>query len=123
LGLQGRAGYSFPVGVYVGGNVQAYYGNGVSNARAHATFIGAEGGYKFFPLQAMEMRPYVFLGPAFITQVSNNTVSSSKTGFAVQPGALFTYHIGQAFVGADSHLLATPSPFSIAVMGTAGAGF
>ena len=125
LGIEGRAGYTFPPGVYLGGQVQAFYGQNVAGQTAHATFFGAEVGYKLYPAQLMEgleIRPYVFAGPAFITQanVSQNNLSS-KTGVALQPGAMATYHIGPAFVGADCHLMTTPTPFGVALFGTAGA--
>ncbi len=123
LGYEGRVGYTLPVGVYLGGQVQAFYGQGAANEKAHAVFFGGELGYKLFPIDPLELRPYVFLGPAFITEVDTNpTTTSSKTSFAVQPGALAVYHIGPAFVGADFRFLATPTPFGVALMGTAGLG-
>jgi hypothetical protein len=106
----------------VGGNVQGYWGNSSGDQRAHATFFGAELGYKFFPIAALEVRPYVFGGPAFISQVSS-TSENSKTSFAVQPGALVSYRLGQAFVGADGRIMATPTPNSAALMLIGGAGF
>ena len=124
LGYEGRIGYTLPVGVYLGGQVQAFYGQNANNEKAHAAFFGAELGYKLFPFEPLELRPYVFAGPAFITQVNENPTSvSSKTAFAVQPGALALYHIGPAFVGADFRFLATPSPFGVTLMGSVGVGF
>lgn len=125
IGYEGRLGYTLPVGVYIGGQVQAFYGNNVNGNKAHATFFGAEVGYKFYPLHLpIEIRPYVFAGPAFITQVNgDNGNVSSKTSFAIQPGGLAVYHIGPAFVGADFRLLATPSPVGATLMGMAGLGF
>jgi hypothetical protein len=124
IGYEGRIGYTLPIGVYLGGQVQAFYGQGIDNEKAHATFFGGELGYKLFPFEAVELRPYVFAGPAFITQVSENpTLVSSKTSFAVQPGALALYHIGPAFLGADFRFLATPSPFGVTLMGSAGVSF
>ena len=124
IGYEGRIGYTLPVGVYLGGQVQAFYGQNVDNEKAHATFFGGELGYKLFPFESIELRPYVFAGPAFITQVNENPTSvSSKTSFAVQPGALALYHIGPGFVGADFRFLATPSPFGVTLMGSAGIGF
>ncbi len=124
LGYEGRIGYTLPVGVYLGGQVQAFYGQSIANEKAHAAFFGGELGYKIFPFQPLELRPYVFAGPAFITQVNENPASvSSKTSFAVQPGALALYHIGPGFVGADFRFLATPSPFGVTLMGSAGIGF
>jgi hypothetical protein len=124
LGYEGRIGYTLAQGVYLGGQVQAFYGQSANNEKAHATFFGGEVGYKLFPMRPLEIRPYVFAGPAFITQVSDNPTSvNSKTSFAVQPGALALYHIGPVFVGADFRFLATPSPFGVTLMGSAGVGF
>jgi hypothetical protein len=127
LGIGGRVGYTLPVGVYLGGQMQAYWGQNNGGQTGHATFVGVEAGYKIFPLNALsglEFRPYVFGGPAFISQsTSDAPYVKSKTGFAVQPGALTVFHIGQAFLGADFHLLTTPSPFGAALLGSAGAGF
>ncbi len=124
IGYEGRLGYTLPVGVYVGGQVQAFYGQSTANEKAHAAFFGGELGYKLFPLMPLELRPYVFAGPAFITQVNDNPTSvRSKTSFALQPGALAVYHFGPAFVGADFRLLATPTPFGATLMGSAGIGF
>lgn len=124
FGFEARIGYTLPVGVYLGGQVQAFYGESVADERAHAAFFGGELGYKLFPLAPLELRPYVFAGPAFITQVNENPASlRSKTSFAVQPGALALYHMGPAFVGADFRVLATPSPFGVTLMGSVGVGF
>ncbi|MGA7118617.1 MAG: outer membrane beta-barrel protein [Polyangiaceae bacterium] len=127
VGIGGRVGYTLPVGVYLGGQLQAYWGQNNGGQTGHATFVGAEVGYKIYPLNTLsglEFRPYVFGGPAFISQsTSDAPYVKSKTGFAVQPGALTLFHIGQAFLGADFHFLATPSPFGAALLGSAGAGF
>jgi hypothetical protein len=127
FGIGGRVGYTLPVGVYLGGQLQAYWGQDNSGQTGHATFVGGEVGYKIFPLEALsglEVRPYVFGGPAFISESQSNfPYIKSKTGFAVQPGTLALLHLGPAFLGADFHLLATPSPFGAALLGSAGAGF
>ncbi len=125
LGYEGRLGYTLPIGLYVGGQVQAFYGNNVNGNKAHATFFGAEVGYKWYPLHLpVEIRPYVFAGPAFITQVNGDNGSvSSKTSFAIQPGAMALYHLGPAFLGADFRILATPTPVGATLMGAAGLGF
>ncbi len=123
LGYEGRIGYTLPIGAYFGAQVQAFYGQGAADEKAHGTFFGVEGGYKLYPIREVEVRPYLFLGPAFITQVDTNpTVVTSKTGFAVQPGALATYHLGPVFLGGDFRFLATPGPFGVALMGTVGVG-
>lgn len=122
LGLAGRVGYTFNFGMYVGGDAQGYWGNSFGSQTAHATFFGGELGYKLFVLRPVEVRPYVFAGPAFISQVGSSG-DNSHTGFAVQPGVLLEGHFGRAFIGADAHFLTTPGPVSLALMGTAGAGF
>lgn len=124
LGIAGRLGYTFDNGIYAGGDVQYFAGNTVNDQSAHATFVGGELGYEFFPSTHVEVRPYAFVGPAFITQVSANPlVVQSQTSFALQPGVVATYHFGQAFVGGDAHYMVTPAPNALAVMATAGLGF
>jgi hypothetical protein len=76
----------------------------------------------------VEVRPYAFVGPAFITTVSatsnpNQPNVVSKTDLAVQPGVIAQYHFGRAFVGGDAHYMLTPSPNTLALMATAGLAF
>ncbi|MGD0675532.1 MAG: outer membrane beta-barrel protein [Polyangiaceae bacterium] len=124
LGFEGRIGYTFLRGVYVGGDVQYFVGHSVNDQSAHAAFVGGQLGYKFFPTEHIEIRPYAFLGPAFITQVSSNPfLEISKTDLAVQPGVLATYHFGDIFIGGDAHYMATPSPNTLAILANAGIGF
>jgi hypothetical protein len=122
LGFQGRAGYTFRDGIYAGGSIQYYMGHSINDQQAHALFLGGEAGYKFFPVESLEVRPYVFAGPAFIQQVAPNVVTS-KPGFAVQPGVVGSYHFGSVFVGADAHYMVLPSPNSFALLATGGVGF
>jgi hypothetical protein len=122
FGVDGRVGYTWDFGMYLGGNVQGYWGNSANGNTAHANFFGPEVGYKLYPNNALEVRPYLFAGPAFVTQVSN-TATTSKTAVAIQPGGLVAYHTGHAFVGADLRLFATPTPISVGLMLTGGAGF
>lgn len=122
FGALARVGYTFDFGMTLGGNAQAYWGNSFGSERAHATFVGPEIGYKLFPLREIEVRPYAFIGAAFITQVGGGGINS-HTGVGVQPGVLATYHIGKAFIGGDAHMLTTPGPVSLAIMATGGAGF
>ncbi len=126
LGIQGRVGYTFHNGVYLGGAGQYFLGHSINDQQAHAAFIGGEAGYKFFPVSELEIRPYAFLGPSFITQVSNNPApvsSFSRADLALQPGILGTYHFGDAFVGGDAHVMLFPAPNTVAVMATGGMGF
>jgi hypothetical protein len=124
LGVGGRVGYTFQDGIYAGGAAQYYAGHSVADQQAHATFIGAEIGYKLYPTTQLEVRPYAFAGPAFVTQVSTNPVAiNSQTTIALQPGVVAQYHFGNAFLGADAHYMVTPAPNAIAVMADAGFGF
>jgi hypothetical protein len=129
LGFEGRVGYTFENGLYAGGAAQYYLGHSVNDQQAHAAFVGGEVGYKLFPTPKLEIRPYAFAGPAFITQVAAAPVpnlppnSYSKTDFALQPGVLAMYHFGDAFVGGDAHVMLFPSPNSIALMASGGMGF
>jgi hypothetical protein len=128
LGMGARLGYTFPQGIYVGADVTHYFGNSVTletgSVAAHATFLGAEGGYKFFPSRHWEVRPYVFAGPAFIRTVQNPPFrSESVTRFAIQPGLLTAYHFGDAFVSAEAKVHVTPDPTALTVFGGAGLGF
>jgi len=125
LGLEGRIGYTFRQGVYAGGNVQYYVGHSVNDQSAHAAFVGGELGYKFFPNDRVEIRPFVFAGPAFITQVAAAPVveSISTTGFALQPGVIAMYHFGDAFIGGDAHYMITPGPNTLGVFANGGFGF
>lgn len=128
FGLGGRFGYTFRNGIYAGANVTHYFGRSVTTATgdesAHATFVGAEGGYKIFPAPAWEIRPYVMLGPAFITTVDAVPFrKESVTRFAVQPGLLAAYHFGSAFLSAEAKYHVTPSPAAFTILGGAGLGF
>jgi hypothetical protein len=124
LGFAGRVGYTFRQGVYAGGAVQYFVGHTVNGQQAHASFVGGEAGYKFFPTEALEIRPYAFLGPAFITQVASNPFTTiSKTDLALQPGVVAMYHFGSAFIGGDAHVMVIPSPNTLAVLASGGLGF
>ncbi len=124
LGFEGRVGYTFRDGIYAGGAAQHFLGHSVNDQQAHATFFGGEVGYKLYPTDTLEVRPYAFVGPAFITQVASNPFTTiSKTDLAVQPGVLGMYHFGEAFVGADAHVMLLPSPNTVALMATGGIGF
>jgi hypothetical protein len=124
IGMEARLGYTFRRGIYAGATVQYYAGTSVNNQSNHATFVGGELGYKVFTSRRFEIRPYVFLGPSFITQVQDNPFFfNSNTSFAVQPSVLGMYHFGQAFLGADVRWLVTPTPATLAVFASGGIGF
>jgi hypothetical protein len=137
FGLGARAGYTFPLniknapvpmGLYGGGVFTYYWGNNVTtdteDQSSHAWFVGAEGALKVFPTEHIEIRPYVFLGPAFIKQVTNAPFTAeSKTRFGVEPGVLGAYHFGNAFLSAEARFYVTPDPTAFTLMGGAGWGF
>ncbi len=125
FGLEARVGYTFPVNVYVGGNAQYYFGNSVNNSNAYAFFVGPEIGYKLYPIDQLEIRPFAFVGAGFNKQVNSNPFSTNTHNtIAVQPGLIGLYHFGDMFfVGGDAHFMVTPSPVAFALLATAGAGF
>jgi hypothetical protein len=124
VGMEARVGYTFRDGVYGGAALQYFAGTSVNNQSNHATFVGGELGYKVFASPRFEIRPYVFLGPSFITQVQGNPFfKDSNTSFAVQPSVLLMYHFGQAFVGGDGRWLVTPTPATFALFASGGIGF
>ncbi len=128
IGMEARVGYTLRDGIYGGAALQYFAGTSVENQSNHATFVGGELGYKVFTSNRFEIRPYVFLGPSFITevrQVPNSGVPfvDSNTSFAVQPSVLLMYHFGHAFVGGDGRWLVTPSPATFAVFASGGIGF
>lgn len=124
IGMEARVGYTFRDGVYGGAALQYFAGTSVDSQSNHATFVGGEIGYKVFATNRFEIRPYVFLGPSFITQVQSNPFfKDSNTSFAVQPSVLLMYHFGHAFVGGDARWLVTPTPATLAVFASGGIGF
>jgi Outer membrane protein beta-barrel domain len=124
VGMEARIGYTFSDGIYGGGSLQYYAGTSTNNQSNHATFVGGELGYKVFTSKRFEIRPYVFLGPSFITQVRDNPFFvDSSTSFAVQPSVLLMYHFGHAFLGGDARWLVTPTPATLAVFVSGGVGF
>jgi len=122
-GLEARLGYTLRQGVYAGGAVQHFVGHSAHDQSAHATFVGGEVGYKAYPTPSIEVRPFVFAGPSFITQVTSDGAAISKVDLAIQPGVIGMYHFGDAFVGADVHYMLYPAPNTIAAMASAGFGF
>jgi len=128
FGMGARVGYTFLRGLYVGGAVSHYFGKSVDtlagSESAHATFFGGEIGYEFYAARRWEVRPYAFVGPAWITTVEANPfVRESKTRLALQPGLLVGYHFGNVFLSAEGKVHATPEPSALTVMAGAGLGF
>lgn len=130
LALGARAGYTLKPGVYVGGAVTYYQGTSLGtpagSASNHATWLGAEAGYKFFPRAHWELRPYVFAGPAIVSSSALRNdipLQTTTTRFGVQPGFLTAYHFGQAFISAEARYYATPAPNALTLLGGAGLSF
>jgi len=127
IGIAGRVGYAFRSGVYAGGRADYFGGHTINNQSAHATFLGGEIGYEFFPSRRFELRPYVFGGPAWVTTVNasatGQAIVEDKASFGLQPGVLVAYHFGDAFVQVDGRYLVTPTPTTLAVFAGGGFGF
>jgi hypothetical protein len=115
LGVGARLGYSFHPGVYVGAAYTHFFG---ASPLAHADFFGGELGYKFFPTERWELRPYAFLGPAFIATEDYAT----RTHLAFQPSLLTAYHFGAVYISAEGRGLVTPEPAAFALLGGVGIG-
>ncbi len=113
LGVGGRLGHTFPVGLYVGGAFTFYTGD--------AALLGGEVGFKFFPSRRWELRPYLFAGPAFIrTGEGRFARDSNQTVLAIQPGFIGAYHFGDLFVYGDARAYAEPGPQGLALFGGLG---
>jgi hypothetical protein len=114
VGIGGRLGYTFPNPVYVGGAFTYYDGN--------ASFLGAEVGYKLFATPRWELRPYAFLGPAFVREGRTGFGRSEPdTVVAFQPGFLGAYHFGPIYLSAEMRAYVAPNPGALAFLGGVGA--
>ena len=115
VGVGGRIGGTFDNGVYLGGSFTWYTTN--------ASFVGGELGYKFWPGYRWELRPYVFMGPAFL-RVGNEgfgrRADQPDVVFAFQPGFLAAYHFGAAYISAEGRAYVTPNPGALALFGGVG---
>jgi hypothetical protein len=113
VGVGGRIGGTTAPGVYLGGAFTYFTQN--------ATFVGGEIGYKFWPGYRWELRPYVFLGPAFL-RVGNEGFgrSADEVVFAFQPGFLAALHFGPAYISAEGRVYVTPDPGALALLGGVG---
>jgi len=115
VGVGGRIGGTFESGAYLGGSFTYY--------TANATFVGGELGYKFWPGYRWELRPYVFLGPAFL-RVGNEGFGrrsdQPEVVFGFQPGFLAAYHFGPAYISAEGRVYVTPNPGALALLGGVG---
>lgn len=122
LGFGARGGYTFDMGVYVGGTFVYHLGKsteqcspafpGVPAACAESSFniyyLGVEGGYDF-QLDPVVVRPYLGLGPAFlngsVTAPGFGEVDVSSTEFGFWLGGTVLYNLNeQWFIGGDFKL-------------------
>ncbi|HMI89577.1 MAG TPA: hypothetical protein VK550_36135 [Polyangiaceae bacterium] len=115
VGVGGRIGATTVPGVYLGGSFTYYTQN--------ATFVGGELGYKFWPGDRWELRPYVFLGPAFL-RVGNDgfgrRTDQPEVVFGFQPGFLAAVHFGPAYISGEGRVYVTPNPGALAFLGGVG---
>jgi hypothetical protein len=124
LGLGARAGYTFRQGLYLGGNVDYFFGHSSNDETAHATIVAGDVGWKIFPRAEWEIRPHLVAGPAVIKTVNNVPFyTDTKTAFAVEPGVMGAYHFGSAFLSADARWFITPSPNTLSLTVGGGIGF
>jgi hypothetical protein len=124
IGADARVGLVMPSGLYVGAAVQHLSGRTVGDFTAHGTFAGAEIGYDFLPLRALEVRPYAMAGIGSVRTIAETQLTTElTTTIAIQPGVVALYHVGDAFVGADTHYLLAPAPHALAILAGGGFGF
>ena len=115
VGVGGRVGATVEPGVYLGGAFTYYSGN--------AAFLGGEVGYKFWPGYRWELRPYLFMGPAFVRvgdEGFGRRPDQPDVVLAFQPGFLAAYHFGPAYLSADGRAYVTPHPGALALLGGVG---
>jgi hypothetical protein len=115
VGVGGRVGVTLPPEIYLGGAFTYYSGN--------AAFLGGEVGYKFWPGYRWELRPYLFMGPAFLRvgdQGFGRRPDQANVVLAFQPGFLGAYHFGPAYILAEGRVYVSPSPGALAFLGGVG---
>lgn len=134
VGFGGRAGYTLPGRVYVGGIVGYHIGNTAEalgvETRQKTWYFGPEAGYDL-GVGKVILRPVLGLGLAFRNQnitgasdaqvAANVNASETDTRVYVAPGASVIYPIGNFFVGGDSRAMLMNGNNTITFMGTAGA--
>lgn len=115
VGVGGRLGGTIYPGLYLGGAFTYYTGN--------ASFAGGEIGYKFWPGVRWELRPYAFVGAAFL-RVGNDgfgrRADEPDVVAAFQPGFLAAYHFGPAYIDVEGRAYVAPNPGALAVLGGVG---
>jgi hypothetical protein len=115
VGAGARMGGTFASGIYLGGAFTYYSGN--------ASFLGGEVGYKFWPGYRWELRPYMFVGPAFV-RVGNEgfgrRADQPDVVLGLQPGFLAALHFGAAYVSAEGRAYVAPNPGALALLAGVG---
>ena len=127
FGLGGRVGYTFSPGIYAGAQTTYYFGREQTGARgneqSYAWLVGGELGYKVFPTERWELRPYVFLGPSVVRDLNGVGVNTTKTRFVFYPALAAAYHFGNAFIGAEARMHVAPDPTALAIVAGGGMSF
>jgi len=115
IGAGARLGTTVVPDVYLGGAFTYYTGN--------AVFLGGELGYKFWPGRRWELRPYLFMGPAF-ARVSDEGFGrrpgQSEVLLAFQPGFIGAYHFGPAYLAMEGRAYVAPNPGALVLLGGVG---
>jgi hypothetical protein len=127
FGLGGRVGYTFSPGIYAGAQTTYYFGRelrgAVGSEQSSAFLVGGELGYKVYPMERWELRPYVFLGPSVMRDLNEFGRMETKTRFVFYPALAASYRFGKAFVGAEARMHLPPDPTAIGVMAGGGLSF
>jgi hypothetical protein len=114
VGIGARAGYTLPMGVYVGGTFVYHLGKNEpmlgGDSKVNVYYFGAEGGYEM-GAGPLTLRPYAGIGYAIaafsrpgysIGSVPLPPVSGSEGKGALWPGVTAIFPIGNLFVGGDA---------------------
>jgi hypothetical protein len=112
VGVGGRLGTTLDPGLYLGGAFTYYTEN--------ASFLGGEVGYKLWPGYRWELRPYLFMGPAFVRVGDlgfGRRPGQPDVVLGFQPGFLAAYHFGATYLLVDGRAYASPNPGALAVFG------
>ncbi len=138
VGFGARAGFTLPLGVYIGGTFVYHLGKSEStpggDLTTHLFYLGPEGGYEL-SAGPLTVRPYLGLGYAsFSASVPQSCAAGICGGgatltdgkLAVWPGATALFPVGNLFVGADMRyvvLLDTTDANAFSVFLTGGMRF
>jgi hypothetical protein len=111
--------------LYLGGNVQYYFGSSVdtplsgpgtdSSVSTHTFLLGFEGGYSIH-VSMLTIRPQLGIGDASITTLGTlnptpitgttlNNYAQTNTRLYLEPGVVALINIGLVYIGADANIL------------------